>query len=192
MMRFRLHVDLRLVSAAAAALVAGVVVLALTRPPSVVEVLTAAAPLPPGVPLADLPLEVASVHDRAGAVLAVDLDEILDRVLVAPLGAGDPILESLVAPPVTGGRDVIGLTLRPERAVHGDLVAGDTVAVYAMRDDFPPLRLATAVPVLAASSDVGGLGSSDVAVLLAVDHRLAAQLIRAVGESGIYLVRVGR
>jgi hypothetical protein len=188
----RVRVDVRLVAAAAAALVAGGIVLALTRPPATVDIVTAAAALPPGVPLSELPLETTQVRDRSGALLAGELDLLSGWVLAAALGEGDPVLESLVVPPPAGRHDTIGLSLRSDRAVHGDLVPGDTVAVYATRDELAPLRLAPAVLVLAAGAAGGGLTSSDVAVLLAVDDRLASQIIRAAAASSIHLVRVGR
>jgi hypothetical protein len=187
----RLEVDARMLAASLAALVAGLAVLGMSRGPAEVEVVIAAAPLPAGVALGGLPLEVTRVRDPSGALLASEVDAVADRTLAAPLGAGDLILESLLVGPTSDRRHAIGLTLRPEQAVHGDLVAGDTVAVYAVRDELPPMRLAAAVPVLSASSG-GSFGSGDVAVLLSVDDRLAADLVRAVHRSSLYLVRVGR
>lgn len=187
----RFEVDVRMLAASLAALVAGLAVLGMSRGPAEVEVVIAAAPLPSGVALGSLPLEVARVRDRSGALLASEVDVVADRTLAAPLAAGDLILESLLVGPTGDRRHAIGLTLSPEQAVHGDLVAGDTVAVYAVRDELPPMRLAAAVPVLSASSS-GSFGSGDVAVLLSVDDRLAADLVRAVHRSSLYLVRVGR
>lgn len=187
----RLHVDLRLLLGAAAALVAAVTVLVLTRPPDTVEVVVAAEPLPPGVPLSALALEVRPVHQQSGALLAGRLDEVSAWVLVAPLSAGDPLLESLLAPPPARRHDVIGLSLPAERALHGELVAGDRVDVYGVEEE-ATVRLAASIPVLAAFISGGGLGGSDVAVLLAVDEAVAAALVEAAFTSDLYLVGSGR
>jgi hypothetical protein len=190
MRRPQLDVDVRLLTASVAALVAGLLVLSVTRAPATVEIVTAEAPLPPGVAIGTLPTGVARVVAPGGALLAADLEHMADLMLAAPLGPGDPILTSLLVPSAGDRKHVIGLTLRSEQAVHGHLVAGDTVAVYGTRDDLPPRRIATSVLVLAA--DPGTMGTGDVAVLLAVDDRLALDLIRTVHEQRIYLVRIGR
>lgn len=188
----RFEVDLRLIAAAVAALIAGLAVAAATSPPPTVEIVTAASAVAPGVPLADLELETRETGDPGGALLASDLDAVADHVLIAPLEAGDPLLASLLAPPSDRHGTVIGLTLRSEQAVHGALRAGDTVAVYVTRDELPPRRLASSTLVLAATQGTAGLGSTDVSLLLAVDDRLARDLIRAQHEAQLYLVRVGR
>lgn len=190
MRRPRLDVDIRLLTASVAALVAGLLVLAVTRAPATVEIVTAAAPLPPGVAIGSLPTAVARVVEPGGALLAADLEHMADLTLAAALDPGDPILASLLVPPAADRRSVIGLTLRPEQAVHGRLVAGDTVAVYGTRDDLPPRRIASSVLVLDAGAGV--MSTGDVAVLLAVDDRLALDLIRTLHEQRVYLVRVGR
>jgi hypothetical protein len=190
--RRSIDVDGRLLAAAIAALAAGLLVLTLTRAPDTVEIVTASAPLPPGVAVGSLPTGVARVVDAGGALLAAELEAAAHFTLAARLDAGDPILRSLLVPPSGGRRHVIGLTLRSERAVHGDLVAGDTVAVYGTRDDLPPRRLSSSVLVLAADPGAGGMATGDVAVLLAVDDRLTLDLIRTVHEQSVYLVRTGR
>jgi hypothetical protein len=190
MRRPRLDVDLRLLTASVAALVAGLLVLAVTRAPATVEIVTAAAPLPPGVAVGSLPTSVARVIEPGGALLAADLEQAADLTLAAPLEPGDPVLASLLIPSGADRQHVIGLTLRSEQAVHGRLVAGDTVAVYGTRDDMPPRRIAASVLVL--DAEAGVMSTGDVAVLLAVDERLALDLIRTLHEQYVYLVRVGR
>ena len=49
-----------------------------------------------------------------------------------------------------------------------------------------------AIALLAASISGGGIGGNEVAVLLAVDDRVAAALVRAAVGSDLYLVRSGR
>lgn len=192
MTRPRLDVDLRLLGASLASLAAGLIVLFLTRGPATVETVVAARPLPPGVALGSLPLETVRVSDPGGAILSTDIATVAGMVLTAPLDTGDPILWSLLSEPEASRRNVIGLTLRPEQAVHGTLVAGDRVAVYAMRDDLPPHRLAPSVLVLSADAAGAGFGAGDVAVLLEVDERLTRQLVRSIHDLGVYLVKVNR
>jgi hypothetical protein len=188
----RFELDLRIALAAIAALVAGLGTAALTAPPSTIDVVVADGPLPPGVAIGSLPTRAVPFVQPGPVLLAADLDAASGLVLTTPLANGDPVLLSLLAPPPSARLDTIGLTLRSDRAVHGDLVAGDRVAVYALRDDASPRRLAPSVLVLDAAPGAGGLGSSDVALLLAVSDRQARDLIRGVDEGSLYLVKVDR
>lgn len=188
----RFEIDLRLALAAALALVAGLATAALTAPPETTDIVVADGALPPGVALGSLPTRVVPTVDPGPVLLAADLEGAADLVLTAPLADGDPILQSLLVDPPSARLDTIGLTLRSERAVHGDLVAGDRVAVYALGDDTAPRRLAPSVLVLDADQGAGGFGTSDVAVLLAVSDRQARDLIRGVDEGSLYLVKVTR
>jgi hypothetical protein len=188
----RFEIDLRLALAAVAALIAGLATAALTAPPSATDVVAADGPLPPGVVIGSLPTRTVPMVDPGPVLVAADLDGASDMVLTAPLADGDPILLSLLAEPPSARLDTIGLTLRSDRAVHGDLVAGDRVAVYALSEDASPRRLAPSVLVLDAEPGAGGLGSSDVALLLAVSDRQARDLIRGVDEGSLYLVKVDR
>jgi len=192
MKRRRFEIDTRLLVAAVAALIAGLGFASVTRPPATVDVVTASGPVPPGVAVGSLSLTTTPMVGPTNVLLATDLESMGDHVLATGLADGDPLLVSLLRPPPGARHNTLGLTLKSEQAVHGHLEAGDTVAVYALRDELPPLRLASSVTVLAAGSNNGGLGSSDVAVLLAVDNRQALDLIRSTHEGSLYLVRLGR
>jgi hypothetical protein len=188
----RFELDLRQALAAGAALIAGLATAALTAPPATIDVIVADGPLPPGVAIAALPTRAVATVDPGPVLHAADLDAASTMVLSAPLAEGDPILLSLLVESPAARLDTIGLSLKSDRAVHGDLVAGDRVAVYALSEDASPRRLAPSVLVLDADAAAGGLGSSDVAVLLAVSDRQARDLIRGVDEGSLYLVKVDR
>jgi hypothetical protein len=187
----RVHIDVRLAGAAVLALVAGAGVHTLTQPVAAVDVLVAAAPLPPGVRLGDLELTSVAAPPLPGLVTAAELETIADHTLVARLDAGSPLLTSLLVPPPQLRRDVAALTLAPAHAVQGDLVAGDLVDIYVTSPEGTEL-LAADVLVLAAATGSGGLEGGDTSLLLAVDAGLASRLVAAVHNAEIDLVRRGR
>ena len=184
----RIQVDLRLAVAAILAVAAGAVVHAVTRPAPQVEVLVAEAPLPPGTRLGDLALAVRLMTPSPGLVLADQAASFADHSLAASLSPGDPILASLLIAPPADRPDVAALTLDAAHAVQGDLVAGDRIDVYVSRMGVTEL-LAPDVLVLAATTGSGGLGGSDVSLLVAVDQELAMALVEAVHTAEIDLVR---
>jgi hypothetical protein len=181
-------VDLRLAVAAILALAAGAGVPAVTRPAPQVEVLVAETPLPPGVRLADLPVTTRWMTPLPGLVPADQAAALADHSLAAALAPGDPLLSSLLMAPPADRPDVAALTLDPAHAVQGDLVAGDHIDVYVSRTGTTEL-LAPDVVVLAAAAGSGGLGGSDVSLLLAVDRDLARALIEAIHTAEVDLVR---
>ena len=184
----RIQVDLRLAVAAILAVTAGAVVHAVTRPAPQVEVLVAEAALPPGVRLGDLPVVGRWMTPLPGLVPADRAASLADHSLGAALAPGDPLLASLLVAPPTDRPDVAALTLDPAHAVQGDLVAGDRIDVYVSRMGATEL-LAPDVLVLAAATGSGGLGGSDVSLLVAVDRDLARALVDAVHTAEIDLVR---
>lgn len=189
MKRFRL--DLRLVIAGVLALVAGLTVHALTRPAPTIDAVVAAGPLPPGIPLAALPLSTQPMPLTPGLITTADLERLGDHSLTIALEAGRPLLDAALSSPSGTGLDVIGLTLDPAHAVQGALVPGDRVDIYATADE-GTFRLATGVLVLDAVAGAGGLGGTDVAMLLAVDDDLAMALVEAARGGQLDLVRLHR
>lgn len=187
----RLQVDLRLVFAGVLALAAGLGVHALTRPAPTVEAVVAAGPLPPGVPIADLPVATRSLPPDDGLLTRDDLAVMAGHSLATALDAGDPILRSLLVTPSGAGFDVMALTLDPAHAVQGALAPGDLVDIYATGIE-GTIRLATEVLVLDAVLGAGGLGGSDVSLLVAVDDDLAHTLVAAARAGELDLVRRGR
>ena len=184
----RFHLDIRLAVAAVLAVAAGAAVHAITRPAPAIEVLVAAAPLPPGVRLGDLEVATLSMSPLPGLVSADRASELADHSLSASLAEGDPLLASLLVAPSTDRPDVAALTLDPAHAVQGDLIAGDRIDVFVSRAGVTEL-LASDVLVLAATTGNGGLGGGDTALLLAVDRTLARELVEAVHTAEIDLVR---
>lgn len=187
----RLQLDLRLVIAGVLALTAGLAVHAVTRPAPTIDAVVAAGPLPPGVPLADLPIATRPLPPDPGLLTIADLDGLSTHRLDAALAPGDPVLRSLLSAPEGAGHDVMGLTLDPAHAVQGALAPGDRIDVYATGIAGTE-RLASGVLVLDAVVGAGGLGGSDVSLLLAVDADLAAALVAASRSSELDLVRLGR
>ncbi len=193
-----LHLDRRLLLGLLAAAAAGGLVLMLTRPDPSVAVLVAGGPLPAGVELTGLPVVVRHVPDATGLVGADSTDGLADWSLAAPLAKGEPLLPSLLRPPERRTYpDVLALSLTRDRAVLGELQAGDLVDVYVTADapgETPVARLvAEDLYVVAAGPAPGGIaGSERIDLLLAVDSALAAALVSARHEGEIDLVRVSR
>lgn len=194
--RALLHFDRRALLGLLLALGAGALVLVLTRPSPTVPVLVAEGPLPAGVPLGSLPVGVRRLPDTEGLVEAASPDTLADWTLAAPLAAGEPLLPSLLRPPERRDRpQVLALSLTRDRAVLGELQAGDLVDVYVTIDplDEPAsARLVAAdLYVVAAGPAPGGIaGSERIDLLLAVDDALAVALVGARREGEIELVRV--
>lgn len=193
-----LRLDRRLLLGLLAAAAAGGLVLVLTRPAPRVAVLVADGPLPAGVELAGLPVGVRHLPNAAGLVAADSVDGLAEWTLAAPLTEGEPLLPSLLRPPERRFRpDVLALSLPRDRAVLGELQAGDLVDLYVtagLLDGPPATRLvAVDVYVVAAGPAPGGIaGSERVDILLAVDDALAAALVNARHEGDLDLVRVSR
>jgi len=193
-----LHFDRRTALGLGLALVAGILVFSITRPPATIPVLVADGPLPAGIPLGDLPVGVRRVADAAGLVAEDAAADLEGWTLAAPLAAGEPLLPSLLRSPERGVRPfVLALSLERDRAVLGELQAGDLVDVYVTvtGDAGPPeaRRAAEAVYVVAVGAPVSGLaGEARVDLLLAVDDALAAVLVAARAQGDLDLVRVSR
>lgn len=186
----RVRVDLRLVAAAGLALVAGLGVLALTRPAERVAVLVAGEPLPAGIRLADATLYEADIEPLDGLLLLDEAGDVAGWTLRVPVPAGAPLTHAMLAPPEGATPDLIGLTLDRAHAVQGRLDPGDLVDIYVTDDDSTRL-LAAAVQVVSAEVGTGGLSGNDVSLLLAVeDGSLAPDLVAAIHAAAIDLVLV--
>ena len=190
--------DRRTALGLALALAAGALVFALTRPAAQSAVLVAAAPLSAGVPLEAGQLAVRRVADTSGLVTGDEPAALEGWTLAAALDPGEPLLPSLLRAPERAARpDVLALSLERDRAVLGELRAGDRIDVYVTASDGdggPVTRLvAAAVYVVAAGPGPSGLGGEDaVDLLLAVDDDLAAALVAARNEGALDLVRASR
>lgn len=185
----RVRLDLRMVAAGALALIAGLAVLSLTRPPQRVDVLVAAEALPAGLPLDPSAFTNTSVEPIAGLVLADQAPELAGWTLAVDLPQGAPLTESVLEPPPGTQPHLIAVTLDMGHAVQGQLIAGDLVDVY-VTDEIETRLLAASVVVISATVGTDGLVGSDVALLLAVDDALAPRLIAAMQTAAIDLVRV--
>jgi hypothetical protein len=178
-----------MVAAGALALIAGLTVLSLTRPPERVDMLVAAEALPAGLPLETLAFTNASVEPIPGIVLADQAPQLVGWTLAVDLPEGAPLTESVLEPPPGAVPQLIAITLEMGHAVQGKLIAGDLVDIY-VTDELETRLLAASVTVISAEVDTAGLVESDLALLLAVDDALAPQLVAAMQTAAIDLVRV--
>ena len=187
----RFQIDLRLAGAAVLALVTGLGIHAVTRPPATVGVLVAAEDLAPGIPLSQLSTEIREFPEYPGLLTGVAAESLGDHVLSTRLAAGDPLLASLLIPRRGTRPDIAAITLSLEHAVQGDLAAGDLVDIYVTTTEATSL-LAEDVLIVSAVSTGDGFGSGEVALLVAVDPRLASLLLEAANGSALDLVRKAR
>lgn len=193
-----LHFDKRILLGLLLAVAAGALVLVITRPIPTVAILVAEGPLPAGVALEGLPVGVRRVPTAAGLVAGETPADLAGWTLAVPLAEGEPLLPSLLRPPERRARpDVLALSLERDRAVLGELQAGDLVDLYVATDgiDGPPVSrlVASGLYVITAGPAPGGIaGSERIDLLVAVDDALAATLVSARHEGEIDLVRVSR
>jgi len=186
----RIRIDLRLAAAAALALVTGLGVLALTRPPTRVTALVAAKPLPSGSVLGDAALQEIRTEAVDGLLLAGELDALAEHTIRVPIAQGWPLTHAVLEPPAGTTSDLLALTLERGHAVQGLLVPGDRVDIF-VSDDVGTRLLATAVQVVAVELGDGGIGVDDVSMLIALDDRaLVPTLIGAMRTAALDLVLV--
>ena len=190
-------VDRRRLLGALLAVIAGAMVLILTRPAPSVPVVVAERTVPAGAALGELQLGTVRLPDSTGLLGPSDLETKADWTLTTPIAAGEPIPASLAEPPGTAAPpDVLALVLEDGEAALGDLVPGDAVDIYVTRptpEGALTEQVATSVRIVATDTDRDGLGSSDrIGLLLAVDDPLATLLVAAHRAGDLDLVRVGR
>lgn len=189
-------VDRRMILGAILAAIAALGVLVLTRPPDRIPVLAAGSDLSAGRPLGELDIEVRYVESSAGLVVGDSVGELGEWSLRVPLEKGEPLIASLMQPPeLVATPSVIALSLAPQNAVLGQLVAGDKVDIYLTNaDGFGTASgtelVASSVYIVEAVISETATDRGRVNVLLAVDDDLAAQLAAASHSGDIDLVRV--
>lgn len=135
------------------------------------------------------------VDDGIAATLlgADEVEAVTGEVVVRPLREGELVTRALLRSPAAGaaGRSM-SFALPRDRAVAGDLAAGDHVDVVAARDGVASYALVDA-EVLAV--DAGGSGplrgatGDELTVTLAVDARTALAVAAALDGSTVTLVR---
>jgi Flp pilus assembly protein CpaB len=188
----------RTLAGLALAAAAGGLVLILTRPQPTEPVLVAAGPLPAGIPLDTLPIEVRQMNDATGLVVGDTADGLAGWTLAAPVAEGEPLLSSLLrAPERTTYPSVLAVSVEAAHAVLGDIQTGDSLDVYVTVDDgtSPPATSLVASGIFVVSAGLGsdGLGGEDmVNLLVAVDKTLATKLAWAMATGELDLVRVSR
>jgi hypothetical protein len=194
----RVRLDRRTLVGVAGAAIAALLVLLLTRPGPTVSILVAADDIPAGLPLEDAGVATRMVTSAEGLVAGDALGDLSDWTLAVPLGAGEPLLPSLLRPPERqAAQNVMALALEESHAALGRVDSGDLVDLYVT---WPPTvdepsrteLLAASVYVVEARPGGSGLGGRpELALLLAVDDTLAAKLAAALRGGEIDLVRVG-
>ncbi len=189
-------VDRRFIVGGLLAVVSAALVLVLTQQPQTYPVLVAEEALPAGTSLGSLAVGIRQVANPEGLVEGSSLGELEAWVLSVPLESGEPLLASVLLPPVAlESPNVIALSLDRAHAVLGQLSSGDLVDVYVTagsRGDAQSTRLvASDVYVVSAAFSDAATSQGQVEVLLAVDDALAQQFASAGRSGGVDLVRVG-
>jgi len=179
------------------AVLAAILVIAVTRPTASTSVLVTSRDLGAGVPIPPEALGLRNVDDPTGLVEATDVAAYAGWSLAAPLAGGEPVPRSLLR---IGARqmhpDVVALTLSEDHAVLGVLVPGDFVDIYVTEttDDGTSTRLAAGavyvVDVIESGDEFGSTRSARL--LLAADEELARRVISARHAGDLDLVRVAR
>jgi Flp pilus assembly protein CpaB len=183
-------VDSRLLGAALLSAVAAAFVLVATRPAPTTAVLVTEVPAAAGTPVEALRLVERSVVDPTGLVPASRWEDVSGAVLAVDVGAGIPLIDSVLLPSGSSTPDVLGIEIPASAAVHGALAPGDRVDIHLVGAGGE--LLAGDVPVVAVISDDGTLGTGDVGVLLAMREGLAPLIVEALHGDGLHLVRSGR
>ncbi len=128
----------------------------------------------------------------AALISQTELPEYEGWVVTRPAAAGSLLTKTgLRAPLTTLGSRAMSLPIGTEHAVGGDLVPGDLVDVIRV-DDEKAAFVATAVPVLAVSSQAEGalgLSSGGFFVVLEVDDRTALTLALALAHAEVEVLR---
>ena len=190
------RIDRRTVLGAALAALAAFLVLVTTQPPGTVPVLVASSDLPAGAPLAAADVTVRNLSSARGLVEGDSIGDLAGWTLAAPLGAGEPLVPSLLRPPVVlESPNQFALAIPESQAVLGNLAAGDLIDIYVTWDsvagDGVTELLAADVYVVEARLDANSVRADrDVQLLLAVDDVLALDLARATHGGELDLVKV--
>lgn len=187
----RFSVDLRSLVAAVLALLTGLLVLAATDGPEQVQAVIAGSDLPSGVPVADLEFDTVAMDLAPGVLTRGELDALDGHVLALPLAEGQLVTRSMLQQPAGAGPDAMAVSLDAAHAVQGEIRAGDRVAIFVTRDGQTTL-LADAVEVLSVTNGSGSLTTGEVALTLAVDDVLAADLVAALHDAAIDVIRRAR
>lgn len=192
------RLDRRTLLGVGLAALAASLVLVVTRPDPSVPVLVAGADLPAGVALGELPVGVRLVSSTEGLVQGDSLGELESWVLAVPLRAGEPLVASLLRPPVRlTAPDVMALALEESHAALGRIGPGDLVAVYVTWPGTglePPVTelLVEELYVVEVRAGGPGLGGRPtLELLVAVDRDLARSLAAALRGGELDLVRMG-
>lgn len=133
------------------------------------------------------------VDDGVAATLlgADEIEALTGEVVVRPVRAGELVSRSLLSSPDAGaaGRSM-SFAIPHDRAVGGELSAGDRVDVIAARDGVASYVLVDAEVLAVDSGGAGPLqGGDDLTITLAVDERTAIALAAALDHATVSLVR---
>jgi Flp pilus assembly protein CpaB len=190
------RVDRRTLTAAGLAALAALLVLALTRPVSEVDVLVASRPIAAGTPLSADSVTSRRMVSAEGLVAGDSIGELDGWLLEATIAPGEPILRSqLVDPEGSTTPSALSVSLPEAHAALGSVQAGDLVDIYVT---WPQVAgearltelLVAGVSVLETrpSDEPGGRRSIDI--LFAVDDELAPLIARGHRVGELDLVRV--
>lgn len=156
----------------------------------------AARAIPPGQRLApeDLRVVPMSLDDDVSSAAFTELDAVVGRVSLGPIGAGELVQAAQVSDPSPqedGSLVEVSFALPPDRAVDGRLRSGDRVDVF-VTEDGRTRAVLEGVTVVAASGAAHSsvLPGGEVMVTIGLDHAAdRVGLIHAVRVGEVTLVR---
>lgn len=140
----------------------------------------------------DVRLEPIDLPDGIGAAAFTTTAEVVDRVTLGPVGAGELLQRGQLSDPAEGAPSVeVSFAIDPDRAVDGRLRAGDLVDVFVTMDGRTE-AVAEGVRVAAVAGGDGPSFGGDrrITVTLALsDPARRGPLIHAVRQGEVTLVR---
>lgn len=184
-----------LVTMAAGLLGATLTLAALRSADHRVEVAVAATDLRPGRAVTADSFRFTRVRMDDGVldrmVRPEDVAALEGSVLRSFVDEGEPVSRGDLLAPTGGGGRALGLPVEAERAVGGELTAGDRIDVLATDPDAPGLVVAD-LPVLEVKRpSTGALGGTEreLSVIVGVDEAQALALAAVLGGDDFVLVR---
>lgn len=169
---------------------AAILVLIVTRAPSLTPVLVAGDAVTPGITLEDAAIEVRMVADAGGLVVGDDLGELAGWTVAVPIGRGEPLTPSLLRPPGMGTSQEMAIALPAAQAVMGRIGPGDRIDVYATSSrpggESSTVLVASDLVVLEAVIEDR---TRDVGLVVSVDGETAGRIAAALHTAEIDLVR---
>lgn len=125
-------------------------------------------------------------------VLFDSVASVQDNVVIAPVAAGDPLLQSSIRPSSTSnGLRALSIPVDKERAVAGSVVVGDRVDVVDTTLNFADNLAARNLEVLGVQTPNGGAlgGGGNFSITVAVTAEDAVNIAKSINNNKFLVVR---